>query len=198
MTASSCTQQPPKRARKAEELTERATHLDEADDARARWYLHTAVTRDNAHRAGAELRARGIDPDDTSDRVTAAEWLDAHQAHETAEDQYRDVHPDDIGVVDDDQAVVEQRDEPDTDTTREDDARPSRRVPSADDTAEAVARAQDALRAIEARQAAEREAGEAVRVAEDEARIGELARWSADDEQATDAAATNEDAVVER
>jgi hypothetical protein len=31
----------------------------------------TAVTRDNAHRAGAELRARGIDPDDTSDRVKA-------------------------------------------------------------------------------------------------------------------------------
>ena len=52
------------------------------------------ATRENAHRAGAELRARGVDPDDTSDRVTAAEWLDAHRATQAQEDADREIRED--------------------------------------------------------------------------------------------------------
>ncbi|MEJ7744270.1 MAG: hypothetical protein WKF73_18075 [Nocardioidaceae bacterium] len=52
--------------RTAAELTDRITGLEAADEARGHWYLDTAVTRDYAHRSASELRARGIDPYDTS------------------------------------------------------------------------------------------------------------------------------------
>ena len=78
--------------RRADELTEQVAALEEADMARARWFVETAVTRDLADRSRAELRARGVDSDDTSDHVTAAEWLDAHLADQAAEDDVREIH----------------------------------------------------------------------------------------------------------
>ena len=45
--------------------------LKEIDHARAVWFAHTADFREKCHRARTELRARGIDPDDPDDQVTA-------------------------------------------------------------------------------------------------------------------------------
>jgi hypothetical protein len=78
--------------RRADELAEQVAKLEEADMARARWFVETAVTLDYADRSRAELRARGVDVDDTSDHVTAAEWLDAHLADQAAEDEAREIH----------------------------------------------------------------------------------------------------------
>lgn len=47
----------------AARLAEQITQLEVADEARTRWFTHTAVTRDRAERAGVELKARGVDPD---------------------------------------------------------------------------------------------------------------------------------------
>ncbi len=198
--------------RTAQELAERAAELENADDARAAWYVHTAVTRDNAHRAAAELRARGIDVDDTSDRVTAADWLDAHQAAEAEEDQHRDVHPDD--VADDellhnaqaaeqlDAAAPDIRDTSTPERTEDRDPVVRHRVPTVDETADAVARAQASLREIEARQAAdaERAAAEAARQAEEQARADELAQWANTDTdtETADTSSEQEGPVLER
>jgi conjugative relaxase-like TrwC/TraI family protein len=81
-------------ATEAAELAERAALLEQADADRAAWYAATAVTRDNAERARAELRARGVDLDHPDDRVTALEWLDLHNAAETDEDAHREIHDD--------------------------------------------------------------------------------------------------------
>ena len=54
---------PPRPARLAETLDQRAAELERADDARARWYAHTAATRAAEQRARDELAARGVDPD---------------------------------------------------------------------------------------------------------------------------------------
>lgn len=78
-------------ATEAAELAERAALLEQADADRAAWYAATAVTRDNAERARAELRARGVDLDHPDDRVTALEWLDLHNAAEADEDAHREI-----------------------------------------------------------------------------------------------------------
>ena len=75
----------------AEGLAERAQLLEDADHARALWYVHTAVTRETAARARGVLQARGIDLDDPDERTTAAEWLDAHRADQAAEDADREI-----------------------------------------------------------------------------------------------------------
>jgi len=76
----------------ADTLDQHTAELATADEARGTWLAHTAATRAAADRATAELAARGIDatttPDDT---VTAAEWLAAHRAADTAEDPHREV-----------------------------------------------------------------------------------------------------------
>jgi len=65
----------------ADALKIRVAELSIADDARAEWLAHTAVTRDAAQRATAELVVRrapvGAEADDA---VTASEWLAAHTA----------------------------------------------------------------------------------------------------------------------
>jgi conjugative relaxase-like TrwC/TraI family protein len=61
-------------------LDERAAQLAKADDARARWYAHTAATRATADRAQLELaerRAARGDDGHGEQRVTAGEHLDA-------------------------------------------------------------------------------------------------------------------------
>lgn len=51
-------------ALQAEQLTERAAALEQADYARGAWYAATAATREAADRARVQLGARGITLDD--------------------------------------------------------------------------------------------------------------------------------------
>ncbi|MGE0300749.1 MAG: MobF family relaxase, partial [Pseudonocardia sp.] len=65
-----------------EQFDAQIADLEAASNAYAVWLTHVAVTRDNGVRSAYELRARGIDPDDPDDRVTAEEWIDAHRAEQ--------------------------------------------------------------------------------------------------------------------
>ena len=143
----------------ADDLAPRAAVLEEADQARAVWFTHTAVTRDNAHRARTELRARGIDPDDPDDRVTAQEWLDAHEAEQADADRDRPIreeHEIDEALADEqpavetagvaETAIPDLRETSAADPTERADPETRRRVPSIDETADAVARAQGCAR----------------------------------------------------
>jgi conjugative relaxase-like TrwC/TraI family protein len=196
-------------AREADVLAERVAALEAADQARAEWFTHTAVTRDNAHRARTELKARGIDPDDPDDRVTAEEWLDAHRAEQAAAEADRDIReehelqaPATLDRAADDCAYIDPTDvaradrvletpAPDVreisipNSTEKADPAQRHRVLTADETADAVARAQAALAEIEARREAEaaREAHEA----QEASRVKELARWAEQDQAAEEA-----------
>ena len=200
-TATSCAPPPARPPSKAERAgPRRSTQLEYADDARARFYLHTAVTRDNADRAGAELRARGIDLDDTSDRVTAAGMARrpprrpgrrrrrprdprgrSHELRPTSTPTER--RPPTTGTPTPGPA-------PTCSTTRatsthrpsareRSDPAPRRRVLPVDETAAAVAEAQQVLAGITARQQADAE--RAARDTEEAARAEELARWAEQD-----------------
>ncbi len=81
----------------ADALDARADDLEQADDARAQWYAHSAETRAAADRARAELSAReaaGAGPTDDQPAHTAEEWLAAHDAAVRAEDPHRDITAD--------------------------------------------------------------------------------------------------------
>src|SRR5581483_7029523 len=166
----------------AEELGKRAESLEMADDARANWFAHTAITRDHALRARAQLRARGIDPLDRDDRVTADEWREAHLFDQMEADlhlEIRDEHdlyqPDlEANAATDglESAVEDIRERSLPDTAEHTEPVERRRVPTADETAEAVSRAQAALQEMAARAAAD------ARVAEESERIVELGRWN--------------------
>ncbi|WP_132421547.1 hypothetical protein [Pseudonocardia endophytica] len=165
--------------------------LGEVDEARSHWFAETAVTRDNAHRAGAELRARGVDPE-APDRVTADEWIEAHRAEQAETDRHREItedyelsdHPTNQRAADVEEAddVAEQVAETDVPGIRElsapqadERADTSTRagIPTLDETAEDVARAQVALQEIEQRRRYEQT------VEADHA--DDLAAWDADD-----------------
>jgi len=119
--------------------------------------VHTAGTRDTAERAAAELKARGITLDDEH-RVTAQEWLAEHELDTARADTERQVTAEhELAGEGDDRRGVPGRSEvvvetavPDIretavpDATEHRDAEPGR-IPSADETAVAVARAQEAL-----------------------------------------------------
>lgn len=176
-------------ARTAAETADRITGLEAADEARGQWYLDSVVTRDYAHRSASELRARGIDPYDTSDHVTGDDWLDAHRTAQADDDQHREIHPDDLADEHDD--------------TRTNAPEPRQRQPirEVDQTAEMVARAQETLRMIEERRAAEVEQAvhEASRVAEEEARAAQLTQWSQEDDQTvTDTVEVDDGQALER
>jgi hypothetical protein len=167
--------------------------LEQADEQRAIWYIHTAVTRDNAERAAAELAARHATHPGPEQRVSASEWLELERAHRLDEDHYREITHDadftDTGhdrLADD---VYDHRVGPIVDTADPDIRQvaedwPMRtdddtvRFPSADQTADAVHRAQLALAEITRRIALD-QAREA-----EYARSQQLARWHADDRAA--------------
>ncbi|MPZ64547.1 MAG: relaxase domain-containing protein [Pseudonocardiaceae bacterium] len=204
----------------ADALTERAEQLETADEARAEWFASTAVTRDMAARARAELGARGIDLNNPAERVTAAEWLEADRAERVTEDPHRvvsdnaellDVADDPVAapVADTTEAVAEDaapvaetavpdvRDTSVTDASEHADPAQRHRVPTADETTADVARAQQALAEIEARR--EADAAREAREAAEGARREELARWSEQDhaaEQATHDADDRDDALT--
>ncbi len=153
-------------AREAEQLAARAAVLEDADQARAQWFLHTAVTRDLAHRSGAELRARGVDPDEPDDRVTAEGWLVAHRAEQADADRDREIrdeyelHDPAAERLDEpadaaETAVPDVREVSAAPTSERTDPAERRRIPTVDETAETVERAQIALAEITARQQAE-------------------------------------------
>jgi hypothetical protein len=189
----------------AADLAERVAGLEAADHARAVWYAATAATRDAAERARAELAARGIDLDAPAEQVTADEWLAAHRAEQAAEDQHREIadeaqlhdpghDADRVAVLDDfdaaaDEQPIAETAVPDLRETSTPDAtefatgadRAARhQVPSAGETAQAVARSQAALAEVAARRCADeaRQAGEA------ELRRDQLTRWAGDDQAA--------------
>jgi hypothetical protein len=170
-------------------LDARAEQLHALDDARARWLVHTAATRAAADRAQAELAARHTDADTDGPPVTAQEWLDAHRAADAAEDPYRQITEADL----DHGAHAVERDESrstDLDAAPVDALRDLRdvaaaeppqvdedavRVPTADETADAIERAQRAIAEISAREAND------LREAEQH-RAHELTRWHQADE----------------
>jgi hypothetical protein len=166
-------------AREAHELDQRAQSLETADEIRATWFAHTAVTRDHAERARAELRNRGIDPADTDDRVTAQQWWDAHLADQAKADLHREISSE-YDLTDHHTLELEATREPELLDIRETstshpsertDAETSYRVPSVDDTAEIVSRAQAALAEIADRTRTENQETE---------RIIELGQWNHD------------------
>jgi len=177
----------------ADALAECVADLDTADTARARWYAATAATRDTAARARGALEARGIDPDDPREQITAAEWLAAHRAEQAAEDAHRQVH-DDADLHDPareadraatlatewpqlETAIPDVRDVSQPDAAEHTDPQQPHRVPTVDETAEAVTKAQTALAEIAARRDAD-----AAREAEEATRRDDLTRWSEQDQ----------------
>jgi hypothetical protein len=179
-------------ARRADELTGRTESLEAADEARAAWYAHTAVTRDKAMRARSELQARGIDPEDPEDRVTAQAWLQAYRTEQAEAECHRAIHVEDLcdatlatgasrreldsGEVAD-FAPADVRDLSTADATECADPAQRRHVPSADATADAVARAQTALTEIAARETLREPGG-------DDCRQEQLVRWKHQDRTA--------------
>jgi conjugative relaxase-like TrwC/TraI family protein len=182
-------------------LDKQAAQLAEADDARAHWYAHTAGTRAAADRAQAELaerRATRGEPQ-TPDRVTADEHLAARaqvaadDAEITDEADLADVAAQreaDRRAVDREPhrdaaetGLADIRDSTDHDPrrSREDEVR----VPTADETTDALRRAHRALAEIRARDADD------ARCAAHDARTEQLTRWHRQD-RAADQAASEE------
>lgn len=184
-------------------LDQRVTELEAADQARAEWLVHTAATRAAHDRAQAELSSRGIDATHTVELVTAEEWLATHASTELTEDPHRAI-VEDTDLTDapttDVEPVADQPEPtvPDVDATPAEpvvesvetglpDIREAAavepapveedivRVPSADETADTIARAQRALAEIQERHAVEEHH------ATEEDRAEQLARWHADD-----------------
>ena len=148
---------------RADELELQALALEEADKARSAWYAHTAVTRDLAERSKAELGRRGVDLTDTSNRVTAAEWLAAQRAEQAEAEPHRPIY--DTDVAEDETvevrrgaetAVADIRDVAVIDPNEAVDATPRRQVPEPDAVAVSVARAREALLEVHARDEADR------------------------------------------
>lgn len=165
-----------------EQLSIQVEQLDYASQIYGAWVVHTAKTRDLAERSEFELRARGVDVHAPDDRVKASEWLTAQREDEAAAerdqlvreeyelavarplvDAERSGRPEisrsEPAAVEDDvaQAAVEPAPDIRETAVRDagEDADPAdrRRVRPVDETVQAVARAQEALAEIGARQA---------------------------------------------
>ncbi len=164
----------------AETLDERARQLAEADEVRAAWYAHTAETRAAAERAAAELAKRQVESVAEPPPITAEEWLAAHDAEALAEDAHRPITDEnELAETADERAIAEREAGPMRPApegagsmlldVREEAAKASDgdrgtqhvgrtdavRVPTADETAESVRRAQRALAELKYRRAAE-------------------------------------------
>nr|MBA2694981.1 hypothetical protein [Actinomycetota bacterium] len=158
------------------------------------------------HRARGALAARGVNLDSDDQRVTAAEWLAAHRAEQAAEDPHRKINyesqltdPDERHAAADTAApgvalaagraeplaetdVPDIRDAAEPDKGEHADPAQRHRVPTAEESAATVARAQTALAEITARRQADaaREAAD-----REQQRCDELTRW-AEHDQATE------------
>jgi hypothetical protein len=162
----------------ADTLAARVADLEAADAARSKWLVHTAVTRDAAERAEAELASRGIPRSaDADDAVTADEWLAAHQAEQTEADEHRMITEHDIAGDASVVGIPEARELPAEELVDE-----PGRVPDATETAIAVRRAQAALAEIEQRRTLDE------RRAQDERRATQLTQWATEDADVADRA----------
>jgi len=161
----------------AETLDGQIAELEIADEARARWLVHTARTRVDGERAADELATRRASREAPEPEVTGDEWLAVHDEAMRAEDPHREI-TDEIDLVDDrprddlrglETLVADVRDVAATEppAATEDVAR----VPSTDETADTVRKAQRTLAEIDARTIADK-----AREAE-ESRAAELTRW---------------------
>ncbi|GAA5026116.1 MobF family relaxase [Actinopolymorpha pittospori] len=175
----------------ADALAHQRAQLERIDQVRALWYAHTAETRAVAERARAELAGRGVDPDQLEDRTTPEEWLAAHAQADQEEDAHRPITEADLADVDDRHTggdLSTFADEPhlapdDIRTQVAEESAPAQTntddwttVPTPDQTADTIARAQRALRKIQQRHELEE------RHAQEEARTAELSRWRVDDQ----------------
>lgn len=171
-------------------LNTRAAALAIADEARGQWYASTAETRAAAERAAIELSTRD-DAAFDEPAVTAEEWLAERRASDEAEDPHRQIIEDyelfdtqqdrdaDLATAGREPAPNEPsanpapdiRTEPFAATEPVDDD--SVRVPSAEETADAVRRAQRALVELRQRRAAE----EQHEADEQNERDDDLAHW---------------------
>jgi hypothetical protein len=201
----------------ADTLAQHTETLQGLDDVWAHWYAHTAGTRAAADRAHAELSNRHVSDQQDDDRVTAAEWLTAHDEAVRIEEAHRDITEADITEADDSEAEVAEiaradergeirrakqhvhsDDEIDLRERAADEAAPldqdAVRVPTVQETTESVMRAERALTEIRARDAADAENAAA------ESRAEQLSRWHADDTRTAEDAHTAEQAepVLER
>jgi conjugative relaxase-like TrwC/TraI family protein len=177
----------------ADILDTRAAQLQEADDARASWLVHTAETRAAADRARTELSARRAADGREDEPATAEDWLAAQTEADLVEDQHRQITSDaDLAEVAASRAAdvraVEAKPHTDAaETALPDirevaageqqpaaDAADQVRVPSAEETADRIEHARRALAEMEQRKAAED------RRAAEEARADQLTRWDAD------------------
>lgn len=198
----------------ADTLDTQVEQLRQVDEARAHWLAHTAGTRAAADRAKAELSARRAGDGHDEPTVTAEEWLEAHRAEQAEADLVRpivDEHDfaDVVAQRAADQAAAEPAPSadaaetavPDLRQVAEDESDAHRnedqvRVPTADETAAAVARAHRALAEMEDRDEADQQ-----RQAEEDERAAQLARWHANDhavDQATVAETDDDSPVLDR
>jgi hypothetical protein len=190
----------------ADVLGRRAAELEAVDQARGLWLAHTAETRAAADRARAQLQLRAVERDPV-ERVTSEEWLTVHNEHMAAEDVHRDVTAahdltdvveqkaaDLAAVQQTEQAVSEESEMEVTDLREVAALEPAvvesekERVPSTDESAGNVERAQRALREVQAREAAD-----AQRAAE-EAQANEMYRRNT--AEVAEAVQVDEDAAV--
>ena len=187
----------------ADTLAERAAQLAHADEVRGLWYAHTAETRAAAQRAEAELAARGINSDPPADTTTTREWLDAadsrdDQSAAVAAQEEHALPTDEAELAEvaneraEDAATFNDRAHESAEPTPQDirvDAKPARhatedwtRVPTAEETADTITRAQHALAELERRRIVDEQR------AHDEARDADLNRWHTDDREAEEQA----------
>lgn len=167
----------------ADTLDARAAQLQDVDDARAAFLAHTAVSRVKAERSKAELALRHVDDAEPEERVTAEEWLDAHDR--AVIDDERHLQITEADIADDGHYRADHREADHVDIRDVAAAEPRAigedavRVPSADEAADSISGARRSLAEIRAR-----EALEAQEVSE--YRAAEIAHWHADDQAAVD------------
>ncbi|GAA2755881.1 MobF family relaxase [Actinopolymorpha rutila] len=183
----------------ADALAHQREQLAHADHVRALWYAHTAETRAAAERARTELATRGTDSDQLDDHTTPDEWLTAHAQATQEDDAHRPITETDLSYEEDtlddysahagdaqagpEAPPVDMRSQASEDPARQQDVGGDwTTVPSPDQTADAVARAQRALAEIQ-----QRDRFDQLR-AQDDARDVELARWHNDDQAEAHAA----------
>jgi hypothetical protein len=197
----------------ADTLDQQAEQLQFVDNARARHLLDTAHTRVEGADARGELARRHQDDPTPPERVTADEWLTAHQDAAAEDDRHRQITPDDLTdarAADDHAADVdeapadaaERADPREVLHTPEPDIRelaaaePAQRnedqlrQPSADEVAKYVTGARRTLVELDARAAYDQQHQE-------EERAAELARWHHDDQHTDQRAAAVDDHVFD-
>lgn len=184
----------------AEALTQKTGQLELADTARARWSVETAVTRDRADRARAELDRRGVSLDDPTEQVTAQDWLAADRAHQAAEDRVREIR-DEAELLDEHNPTLPTLQDPGPhalemvqpdirelsvpDVTEFTDPEDRTAIPSAEKTREAVDRTRDAVVEFDRRDDEQRAH---TNWDAEQNRSQELAHWVAADRQAREQA----------